>query len=142
MQFHADRFACREAPALAREPIYPHSPYPCDLDGRWNSSYQLKLRDDARRNPASQVSAPRQASRILLGTELPCYLAWIRKLEGTWPQSYARRCTVGIGCRAGVSRKLRAAVSSTSPAPSPPSPRISPRACAAALQSPAASGAS
>src|ERR1700722_2653882 len=142
MQVHADRFACREAPALALDPISPDVPSPDDSDGRWNSSYQLKLRDNARRNPASQVSAPRPASRILLGTELPCYLAWIRKLEGTWPQSYARRCTVGIGCRAGMSRKPRAAVSSTSPAPSRPSQRISPRACAAGLRSPAAFGAS
>src|ERR1700722_2955081 len=114
MQVHADRFARSPPPARAREPISPDAPSPDDSDGRWNSSYQLKLRDDARRNPASQVSAPRQASRILLGTELPCYLAWISELEGTWPQSYARRCTVGIGCRAGVSRKPRA-FSSTSP---------------------------
>src|ERR1700723_990547 len=141
MQVHLDRFACREAPALALDPISPNVPSPDDSDGRWNSSYLLKSHDGARRNPAWQVSAPRPASRILLGTELPCYLAWIRKSEGTWPQSYARRCTVGIGCRAGVSRKLRA-VSSTSPAPSRPWPRISPRACAAALRSPAASGAS
>src|SRR3984957_9555955 len=101
MQVHADRFACREAPALALDPISPNVPSPDDSDGRWNSSYLLKSHDGARRNPAWQVSAPRPASRILLGTELPCYLAWIRKLEGTWPQSYARRCTVGIGCRAG-----------------------------------------
>src|ERR1700746_3867181 len=98
MQVHADRFARREASAPALDPIPPSVPSLDDLDGRWSSSYRLRSRDDARRNPASQASAPRPASRILLGTELPSCLAWIRELEGTWPQSYARRFAVGIGC--------------------------------------------
>jgi len=140
-QVHADRFACQQAPAPALDSISPDAPSPDGSDGRWNSLYRLKLRDGARCNPASQGSAPRPASRILLGTELPCYLAWVRELEGTCPQSYARRSAVGIGCRAGMSRESPA-LSSTSPAPSPPSPRIFPRACAAAPQSLAASAAS